>query len=114
MDQEIQTIRRRLEDEKSTLERQLTEHGADTTGGVEVGLDEGFADSAQVTTERSELLGLVEQLRDTLELVNAALQRMDQGTYGKCQQCGREIPAERLEAVPTTSLCVDCKQTAGR
>lgn len=110
MDQDTDRIRRQLEDERAALARQLEEHGADTTGGVEVGLDEGFADSAQVTTERSELLSLVEQLRDTLSGVEAALERMDQGSYGKCQRCGQDIPAERLEAVPATTLCVDCKQ----
>lgn len=114
MDREIEAIRERLEGEKASLERQLAEHGVDASGGVEVGLDEGFADSAQVTTERSELLSLVEQLRETLEGVDAALARMDEGTYGKCASCGRDIPAERLEAVPTASLCVSCKQTSAR
>ena len=108
----MEAIKQRLETERSTLERQLKEHGVDASGGVEVGLDEGFADSAQVATERSELLSLVEQLRETLAGVEAALARLDDGTYGKCQSCGQEIPAERLEAVPTTTLCVSCKQAS--
>jgi RNA polymerase-binding protein DksA len=112
VDEQTQEIKKRLEAERITLEHQLSEHGAQAGGGVEVGLDEGFADSAQVTAERSELLSLVEQLRDTLSGVEAALARMNDGTFGKCQQCGREIPPERLEAVPATTLCVSCKQTS--
>ncbi len=43
-----------------------------------------------------------------LELVEAALERIEAGTYGVCQQCGRTIDAQRLQAVPYASRCIDC------
>jgi RNA polymerase-binding protein DksA len=43
-----------------------------------------------------------------LEEVEAALERIEQGTYGTCLNCGRKIARERLEAIPYTPLCIDC------
>ena len=45
-----------------------------------------------------------------LNQVDAALQRIDQGSYGPCQDCGTEIPAERLDAVPYALRCVPCEE----
>ena len=110
------TARQRLEAEKAALERQLAEHGAVIVGeGLEVAVsvDEGFADSAQATAERSELLAIVDQLRSAYGEVVHALERLDQGTYGKCERCGNDIPVDRLEALPTARLCMSCKQLLG-
>jgi DnaK suppressor protein len=47
--------------------------------------------------------------------IEAALKRIDDGTYGICTNCGKEIPPERLEARPWATLCIDCKrQREGR
>jgi DnaK suppressor protein len=114
MDQQtIDEIRARLEDERASVERQLAEHGASPGGEVEVAVDEGFADSAQATTERSHQLGLIEKLRAQHGEIVAALERIQGKTYGLCERCGRQIDEERLEAIPTSRLCVSCKQTVG-
>lgn len=107
-------IRAQLEEDKASVEQKLTEHGASPGGGVEVEVNEGFADSAQATAERSQLLSMIQQLQDQRAEIVAALGRIDHGTYGKCERCGREIEVERLEAIPTTRLCVSCKQERGR
>jgi DnaK suppressor protein len=112
MDQQrLEAIRAELEEVKSSVERQLAEHGAPVgEDNVDLDVNEGFADSAQATTERAQLISLIEQLRGQHQDVTKALRRLDDGTYGKCERCGREIPIERLEAIPTASLCVSCKQ----
>jgi DnaK suppressor protein len=56
---------------------------------------------------------MIEGLRSHHDDIDAALGRLDNGTYGKCERCGREIPIERLEARPTARLCVACKQATG-
>lgn len=109
-DTRYEGIREALETELASVERQLDEHGIAAEGGLHVEVDEGFADSAAATTERSELLALAEQLRNHRKDVLKALEKMDDGTYGKCERCGNEIPIERLEAIPTATLCVSCKQ----
>jgi DnaK suppressor protein len=111
---QLELIRAGLEDERDSLRRQLQDHGASVDGDVvEVDVNEGFADSAQATAERSQLLSMVEQLKDHYGEVLAALHRFDAGRYGKCERCGNEIPTERLEAIPAARLCVACKQATG-
>jgi DnaK suppressor protein len=102
-------LKRRLEEEKQNLDRQLADYGA-SGDGIDVAVGEGFADSGQATAERTETLGIVETLRSQLAEVVAALDRLEQGTYGRCDRCGNEIPEARLEAVPAARLCVSCKQ----
>lgn len=114
-DQTLKTIKTRLEEERASVERQLVEHGAEVDGGgIEVGFDGGFADSGHRTAETAEVLALVEQLAVHRKDVLAALDRIETGTFGTCERCGKPIPDERLEALPVATLCVACKQAAGR
>jgi DnaK suppressor protein len=109
-DSQKQQIKHRLTQEKQSIERQLATYDA------QVGRDggspdlQGFADSAHTTAERSEVLSMIDELESSRDNVDAAIARMDAGTYGKCERCGRDIPFERLEAIPTAALCVNCKQ----
>ena len=104
-------LKQNLEHERGALEVRLRELGADPHGqGVDLELDENFADSAASTAERAEVLALVRSLRDTLSDVDAALVRMEEGTYGRCERCGSEIAPARLEALPHARLCISCQQ----
>jgi RNA polymerase-binding transcription factor len=103
----LKEIKTHLEDEKASLERHLAEQGLG-----EVDVDEGFADSGQATAERSALIAVEEQHESLHKEIVAALARIEDGSYGQCQNCGAEIPEERLDAVPTATLCVACKQAA--
>jgi len=100
----------RLETELGEIEKELSELGAEPDGSIQVSLDEGFADAAQATSERANVLSLVEGLRNRLQDVRSALVRLERGVYGKCERCGKDIPPERLEAVPTARLCISCAQ----
>ena len=55
------------------------------------------------------MLSLADGLKQRLDDVQAALHRMEAGTYGKCERCGKEIAPERLEAIPAARLCMACK-----
>jgi DnaK suppressor protein len=70
--------------------------------------DDGFADSGQVTAERGEVDALVGSLRETLSDIDNALAKIDAGTYGICERCGRPIGEDRLEAMPAARLCIEC------
>jgi len=110
----IDAATQELKAEREKLVHQLAELGAneqgDLTGDVEFG--EGFADAAAATAERSEVLSLVDNLKTLLGDVDAALGKVDDGTYGYCEKCGNEIGADRLEFRPTSTRCVDCKSKA--
>ncbi len=105
-----------LNDERARLVHQLHELGANENGDLRADHDfgdGGFADAGAATAERTEVLGLVETLKAQLDDIDAALARIDEGTYGACANCGDEIPAVRLEARPASILCVDCKTRRG-
>jgi DnaK suppressor protein len=105
-------LRKVLEEERDSLREQLRDNSVnrDDPTSVELQFDQGFADSAQTTAERNRVLTIAERLRENLNDVEHALQRMKWGTYGLCENCGRSIPPERLEALPSARLCMECKQ----
>jgi RNA polymerase-binding transcription factor len=117
MDQQtVDRLRERLESERGEIRRQLDDLGArrDAEGIENPDLNEGFADAGQAAAERASLLTLVRSLRDTLSDVEHALDRMDAGTYGTCDNCGQPIADERLDALPAARLCLNCKRQRGR
>ena len=69
--------------------------------------DNHLADTASETYERELDEGLEEDAQAQLREVEAALTRLEDGSYGTCRICGKTIPVERLEAVPWTTLCID-------
>lgn len=73
------------------------------------------AAASQVFAQQRDL-ALRDHNRILIEGVDAALARLDAGTYGVCVGCGKPIGAERLEALPTAALCIECqrKASAGR
>ena len=80
----------------------------------EMPLDNHLAETATATLDREIDYTLEENSIRMLTAIDAALKRMDEGAYGTCTNCGREIPAERLEAYPWASLCIDCKRQSER
>lgn len=71
------------------------------------GNDQHPADVATETFEREKDLSILESLEHELRELGAALQRVDDGTYGVCESCGDAIPEERLEAQPAARSCAD-------
>jgi DnaK suppressor protein len=96
----VSTARAQLEEERLNLRRQL----AELTG---LDSDHNFADSSAVAAEQGEVRVLAENLRALLGEVEHALDKIDLGTYGTCEECGRPIAEPRLEAMPATRWCVD-------
>ena len=104
-------VRRALDEQRALLRREIAEQGADPDSDeVSFVDDAGFSDRSHSTQERSRLISVVEALRTNLAEVDRALGRIDAGTYGSCERCGKPIDAERLEARPWALLCIDCKQ----
>lgn len=101
----------------------LRERGLGATQGGSLSelstYDNHPADIGTETFERGKDLAIRGNLEARLRDVEAALERVAAGTYGRCQACGREIPVERLAAMPETPYCVDCltrveREEAGR
>jgi DnaK suppressor protein len=98
-----QTLRASLEEERTQLRTQLAEFEDDG----DLSYDENFADSAQVAGQQGANRALSGQLSENLVEVERALAKMDDGTYGRCERCGKEIAEARLEAMPATRFCID-------
>jgi DnaK suppressor protein len=85
------------------------------TMGDEVGVPGGVgADTASVTFERELGTGLEEGAQQTLAQIDHALERIDDGSYGTCERCGKSIGRERLLARPAATLCIDDQRLADR
>ncbi|MDX6514141.1 MAG: hypothetical protein QOE36_3645 [Gaiellaceae bacterium] len=76
-------------------------------GGEETGSDNHLGDSAAITLDREIDDTLEENSQEVLRAIDAALKRIEDGTYGKCRVCGKDISPERLEAMPWADLCID-------
>jgi RNA polymerase-binding protein DksA len=74
--------------------------------------DEHDPEGATVAYEREHVAALLDQTRDQLARVDLALRRIDEGTYGLCERCGKPIAAGRLEARPTATTCITCASQA--
>ncbi len=70
-------------------------------------LDQHQGDIASETFEREKDFSLLEQLEAELGDLDAALRKVEEGTYGTCEVCGNEISPERLEARPGSRTCID-------
>jgi DnaK suppressor protein len=95
-----------LEVERASLRAQLAELGYGDAGGLKY--DSNFADTSQVTAERGEAEALAGELQEALNEVEAAIRRVDEGTYGRCERCGEPISPARLEAKPAARRCIAC------
>lgn len=107
------TARRLLTAERDRLRRIEQEQQTgppDPITGVEADLtsaDAHIADTASETFEREKELSIGAHADVALAEVQAALERLQAGTYGRCEVCGQPIPDERLRAVPATRYCLD-------
>jgi DnaK suppressor protein len=112
---DLDRFRSALEDERARLVHavQAVHHDGsllDETGDLAIGSGDHIADSASDTFLR-ELDGSLEENADhLLAEIEAALRRIEDGSYGLCSRCGRPIDPERLEAVPYATLCIEDKR----
>ena len=110
--------RKRLEEERARLEGirdGLLREEADAEASAELSnVDQHPGDLGSDTFEHEKNQSLLEQVSDELLQIDAAVQRLERGTYGTCQACGRPIGAERLDAQPATRFCVDDQAKAER
>jgi len=108
-------LRRRLEDRRAQIVSDVS-YMADEIRALGIDQDDEngalgnhIAEDGSSVTESERIVVVSEDLQDILAQVNAALERMDEGTYGQCQRCGRSIAAARLEAFPYVAYCIECQ-----
>ena len=102
--------RRRVEHALATLRNEHPGALDEEVEEIAVTSDNHLAETATATLGREIDYTLGENSEQVLAEIDAALKRVDEGTYGTCVSCGGETPHGRLEASPWASLCIDCKR----
>jgi DnaK suppressor protein len=117
---EQRELREALESEREELQSQLNEIETSTFSQAqsdlsgEMAFDDEYADAGTATFERERDLSLENNVRDLLQKIEKALSRMDEGTFGLCERCGKPIEKARLKALPYANLCIADAQAATR
>jgi DnaK suppressor protein len=104
--------RRRVEHALATLRAEHPGSLDEEVEEIDAANDNHLAETATATLGREIDYTLGENSEEVLAQIVAALKRIDEGTYGTCVSCGRDIAPQRLEAYPWASLCIDCKRRA--
>jgi DnaK suppressor protein len=68
------------------------------------------ADRSSLESDRNFTLRLLDRDRKLIKKIDEAIERIDEGSFGLCEECGEDIGEERLRARPVTTLCIECKQ----
>ena len=110
----LQRYGKRLEEEKTRLEEQIEDYEREleearlTESSSDRSPDPGNAEASSMKLEYAKELSIEQNSIDLLSKVNRALERIEAGTYGICESCGKAIPVERLDVLPYSTVCVEC------
>ncbi len=108
----FEELRHRLEKERERLILELKQKAADASATRVTSEGSPFGKREEEAAEAFEMqksAAVGEHLRSQLSEIEHALQKLEEGTYGLCDECGQPIAQERLEALPQASLCLNCK-----
>jgi RNA polymerase-binding protein DksA len=112
-------VRKTLRAERDRLEREIHELESDLADSLdessgESAYDQHMAEMASVTLDREIDLALEDGVRAALARIDRAIAKLEEGTYGRCDSCGKEIGRDRLAVAPYATLCMDCKRREER
>jgi DnaK suppressor protein len=116
-DTELKEVRTEIESEITSLRADLAKAAADIAERLTDAVRDAGDDSADAGTkafQREHDFALTQNAQDLLDQGERALARIDAGTYGVCESCGKPIGKARLLAFPKATLCVACKQREER
>jgi DnaK suppressor protein len=116
---EQEALKEQLLKERERLSREIAELDADLSESLEDSSEESpydqhIAETAGVTLDREIDLTLQENARATVGQIDRALAKLESGTYGSCDKCGKSISEGRLLVAPFATLCIDCKRLEER
>ena len=114
---EVAEVRAELESEAISLRKEIDQSEyeiAERFGDSVSQAGDDEADASSKLAQREHDLALTQNARELLDQTEHALERIDAGTYGECESCGKPIGKARLQAFPRATLCVECKQRQER
>ena len=105
-DEQLKQLKKQLEEQVESLEERV-EHTEEFESTELSNYDNHPADNATDLYDQERGMALTHFKEEELQEAKAALAAIEDGTYGKCTVCGKDIPFERLEALPTALTCID-------
>lgn len=112
--QQLQSLRGRLKGDVTHLADEALRKGGGEASGSLSNMPIHMADLGTDNFEQEFTLSLLENEEQALEEITAALDRIDAGTFGRCEECHKEIARERLKALPYARHCLDCARKLER
>ncbi len=103
-------LRRRVSGNARQIQRDAHVGSDDGGENAHAGVSIHMADSASDTYDQDQLLDRLTASSVTLQEIDDALDRIDAGTFGQCEDCGIAIPPRRLKFKPHAALCIDCQR----
>ena len=104
--------RAELQDQLQLEEQAFRSTQSEVSG--EVRADENPAEAGTATFEREKHLSIANNVQDLIDKSNKALEKIEEGSYGICESCGRPISPDRLKALPHALMCIECKKAEER
>lgn len=108
--QQLAHRREMLSGNVNRMEDEALKQGGQAAAGDLSSMPFHMADLGTDNFEQEMTLGLIENEADELREITDALDRIDDGLFGVCDDCGKAIPKDRVRAIPYARLCVDCKR----
>src|SRR5215208_6485986 len=105
---DLEATRRELEARRNATRGRVDSLAEPPELGASQGFGKRIGDGTTEAISRLTDIGVGRSLESGLERVERALAKLDEGTYGVCDSCGKEIAPRRLEAMPDSTLCVQC------
>ncbi len=111
---EREEIERRLRADLEQIDAEIAELTKPPEAGATIGFGKRIGEGTNEAIDRFTSVGVANDLQAIKERTERALQKLAEGSYGRCDSCGAEIPEGRLHAAPASSLCIECARKAGR
>ena len=109
---DLAEVERQLRAEQAELRERMADLSRPPERGSQVSFGKRIGDGTTEAISRLTEVGVHANLQESERRVSRALEKIEDGSYGTCDSCGKEIPAGRLRAVPQSVLCVECARNA--
>jgi DnaK suppressor protein len=109
-DLDLRAIEQQLRSRLAETEERIAELTKPPEVGAEIGFGKRIGDGTTEAISRFTDVGVANNLHATEKRIERALEKIGEGTYGRCDECGGEIVAGRLRAAPESAVCIQCAQ----
>ncbi len=108
---DLEAVERELRERRDTLRERLTSMARPPERGAEIGFGKRIGEGTTEAISRLTDVGVGGSLEATEARTTRALEKLDEGTYGTCDACGRPIAPARLRVAPESTLCIECARS---